>query len=114
VNVDRKEHAMRAYRHGDLLLVATDKAGNGRETRPVNGRLVLLEGEATGHAHTVSPEHATLVTAEQAGQIRAWLTLTAPAELEHQEHDTIVLPPGSYEVIRQVEYEPEGLRNVAD
>ena len=105
---------MRAYRHGDLLLVATDKAGNGRETRPVNGRLVLLEGEATGHAHTVSPEHATLVTSEQAGELRAWLTLTGPAELVHQEHATIVLPPGSYEVIRQVEYEPEGLRNVAD
>ena len=105
---------MRAYRHGDLLLVATDKPGTGIETRPVNGRLVLLEGEATGHAHTVSPEHATLVTAEQAGQLRAWLTLTAPAELEHQEHATILVPAGVYEVIRQVEFEPEGLRGVMD
>lgn len=112
--LNRKEREMRAYRHGDLLLVATDQKHTGRKTRPVNGRLVLLEGEATGHAHTVSPEHATLVTTEQAGELRAWLTLTAPTELTHQEHATIVLPPGSYEVIRQVEYQAGELRNVAD
>lgn len=114
MNVDRKEHAMRAYRHGDLLLVATDKPGKGRKTRPINGRLVILEGEATGHAHTVSPEHATLVTADEADGLRMWLTLTAPTRLEHQEHATIVIPAGSYEVIRQVEYEPEGLKRVMD
>lgn len=105
---------MRAYRHGDLLLVATDSKPKGRKVRPTNGRLVILEGEATGHAHTVSPEHATLVTAGEAEELRMWLTLTAPTKLEHQEHATILLPPGTFEVIRQVEYEPEGLRNVAD
>ena len=111
---DRKGRIMFAYRHGDLLLVATDKPGKGRTLRPVNGRLVILEGEATGHAHTVSPEHAELVIAAEAEGLRMWLTLTAPTELEHQEHATISLPPGSYEVIRQVEYEPAGLRTVAD
>lgn len=111
---DRKERTMIAYRHGDLLLVAIDKPGKGRALRPVNGRLVILEGEATGHAHTVSPEHATLVTADEADGLRMWLTLTAPTRLEHQEHATIVIPAGSYEVIRQVEYEPEGLKRVMD
>jgi hypothetical protein len=38
----------------------------------------------------------------------------APVTLEHQEHDPIVIPPGAYRVIRQREYAPEDIRNIAD
>jgi hypothetical protein len=38
----------------------------------------------------------------------------APVALEHDEHDTIAIPPGNYKVIRQREYSPEAIRNVAD
>ncbi|MGH9523996.1 MAG: hypothetical protein ACRD3E_15850 [Terriglobales bacterium] len=32
----------------------------------------------------------------------------------HEEHAPIVLPPGDYEIVRQREYSPEEIRNVAD
>ena len=38
----------------------------------------------------------------------------APVALEHDEHETIQLPPGDYRIIRQREYSPEAIRNVAD
>jgi hypothetical protein len=44
-----------------------------------------------------------------------FLTVTGePAALEHDEHDTITLPPGSYRIVRQREYAPEEIRYVAD
>jgi hypothetical protein len=36
------------------------------------------------------------------------------ADLIHDEHGTITLPRGSYQVIRQREYTPEAIRNVED
>ena len=35
-------------------------------------------------------------------------------ELVHDEHDTLTIAPGAYKVIRQREYHPEEIRNVAD
>ncbi len=52
-----------ADRQGDVILVASDREP--RETRqrlaahkvaPKNGRLVLAEGEVTGHAHVMEPK----------------------------------------------------------
>lgn len=34
--------------------------------------------------------------------------------LEHEEHSTIVIPPGNYQVIRQREYHPLEIRQVSD
>jgi hypothetical protein len=106
---------MRAYRHGDLLIIEAAIPTTTTTVQPTNGRHVLAEGEATGHHHTIQATPDTrLVTAGEANELRMWLSLTAPAELTHQEHATIVIPPGDYEVIRQQEYVPEGLRQVAD
>ena len=32
----------------------------------------------------------------------------------HEEHSTIKLPPGNFEIVQQKEYSPEEIRNVAD
>lgn len=45
---------------------------------------------------------------------RRFLFVDRPCVLTHQEHGPIALAPGSYEVIRQREYSPEAIRNVAD
>lgn len=108
---------MRLIRQGDVLLVPV--AGAPDDTTPVKrerGRVILAYGEATGHHHSIRHPDVTLVTREQADELRMWLTVTAPepVELEHQEHDTLLVPPGTYEVRRQREYAPEGIRNVAD
>lgn len=103
------------YRQGDVLLVEVDSVP--AEARPVpreNGRLVLAHGEATGHAHAIVEESAELVTAEQAAELYLLVHGTSAVELVHDEHTTIPVPPGSYEVRRQREYTPEEIRTVAD
>lgn len=110
---------MTAYRHGDILIRRVDAVPTEgvMPAGPDKRGLVLAEGEVTGHAHTIArPTEGQniLVSTDQAEALKMWLTLDAPAELQHQEHATITLPPGDYEVIRQVEYEAGELRNVAD
>ena len=102
------------------------------------GRIILAHGEVTGHAHEV-----VVVDAETDREIppadffeepggRRVLLVTRPCVLQHQEHGLIALDPdtpvqvrqgdvllnpigaGVWEVIRQREYSPEAIRNVAD
>ena len=75
-----------------------------RAVARVSGRLVLREGEATGHAHVVADAHAELVTANEAEELYL-LVLGRRAELRHEEHDTLLVPRGSYVVRRQREWD---------
>lgn len=94
------------YRQGDLLIVRADAV-------PASTKLVasgvVQEGEATGHAHVL--EEGTVLDFHGT----RFLTSFGEARLVHDEHDTIVLPEGSYRVIRQREYtEDGGWSNVGD
>lgn len=105
------------FRQGDVLIRPVLKIPAG--TTPVkreNGLVILAHGEVTGHHHSIHERDVELVTTQQADELRMWLTITAsePVALVHQEHDTIMLPPGHYEVRRQREYSPEALRQVQD
>ena len=77
---------------------------------PVNGPTILAHGELTGHAHEIKSKHARLF--ERAGE--RFLRVTRWVVLRHQEHAPITLAPGTYRVIRQREYSPEAILNVAD
>ena len=99
------------YRQGDVLVVPTNfKIENYEEILPENNKLVLAHGEATGHTHSISPKNAIFCKVED----KMFLMVIKEAELVHEEHTSITLPVGNYEVIRQREYTPEGVRNVAD
>jgi hypothetical protein len=95
------------YRQGDVLLRAVDAvpataAPVGRDA----GRIILAYGEVTGHAHAIdAPEaEATLIsTAEN----QRFLRLMADVDLVHEEHATIHLSRGLYEVILQREWTDE-------
>jgi hypothetical protein len=103
------------YRQGDVLIVPTKKVP--ARTKPVkreNGDVILAHGEVTGHAHRIHDETAELVTPEGAAELYLLVHGTAHVALTHDEHDTIMLPPGKYEIRRQREYSPEEIRNVAD
>lgn len=71
-------------------------------------RIVLAEGESTGHAHIAIGEDLEF----NAG------VLSAPkgARVVHEEHKEIVLPPGKFEVGRVQEYDhfTEEAKNVQD
>lgn len=105
------------FRHGDVLIrkieaIPTDAV----EAKADKRGLVLAEGEITGHHHRITDvsKGQLLISPDEAREMKMWLRLDAPAELTHEEHETLTLPAGDYEVIKQSEYEPEGLRNVAD
>ncbi|MEX1336107.1 MAG: hypothetical protein AB1Z66_12490 [Candidatus Limnocylindrales bacterium] len=89
-------------RQGDILLVAVPGIPDGARQQPRTGRIVLAEGEATGHAHAIhEPDARTFVHAG----VRYLLTRSR-AQLVHEEHAPIDVPPGRWRVVQQREYEP--------
>ncbi len=96
---------MEMYRQGDVLIRKSkvDKGFAGKFLIMIprdNGRVVLAYGEATGHAHAIANDGAF---AYQFGN-NILLELNEPSQLEHEEHGTIDLSAGTYEVIRQREW----------
>ena len=98
-------------RQGDLLLVPVEEiAPYARRVR--SGRLVLAEGEATGHAHVVDDERASLH--DLGGTWFLSVEAGEPVLLVHEEHGPLEVAPGLYEVRRQREYAPRQWRWVRD
>jgi hypothetical protein len=98
-------------RQGDVLLVPVDSIPEGATPRQSSVRHVLAEGEATGHAHVIRDRRARLATERihrrwAAPRETTYLVVNGPGPvaLTHEEHDTLVIPPGVYEVRRQREY----------
>ena len=102
---------MSQLRQGDVLLVKVDAVPEGAKKRRVKSkRIVLAEGEATGHSHSLAAGGVALY--EHDG--RRFVDLSHTNTLEHEEHSPVGMDPGTYEVVRQREYSPEEIRNVAD
>lgn len=74
----------------------------------------LAEGEVTGHAHRVNGS-AEVYDADENGDVRMLRALN-DVDVTHEEHQTVRLPAGEYDIRRQVEYDPdlEEARRVAD
>ena len=124
------------YRQGDVLLVPTAQVP--KDAKPVKrtgDRTILALGEATGHHHSFAggagvelleaPDGKRFLrvheadtgpwacAADAAGYADA--RRSASAALEHQEHTTIPVAPGLYEVVIQREYDDaEEWRRVQD
>lgn len=98
-------------RQGDVLLVPCNVSMDGaKEIQPRNGRLILAEGEATGHHHRVDSRTAGLFNL--AGKVV--MVVNKPTVLTHQEHGAINVAPGQYWVVGQREYTPKAIRRVMD
>jgi len=111
---------MKVFRQGDVLVRqvrSRDRAGKDVRER---GRVILAHGEVTGHAHEVIAAEPVMAEAEPPAAFfeepdgRRFLFINRACNLVHQEHGLIALAPGCYEVVRQREYSPEEIRNVAD
>lgn len=99
-------------RQGDVLVIETDQIPIDAKEVIDGERIVLAHGEATGHAHAIYEEGATMLRApENKG---TFLKLIKTVALSHEEHTKIPLDGGIKRVIRQTEYTPEELRYVAD
>jgi hypothetical protein len=103
---------MKIYRQGDVLLQQIDRIPTDAQLVDTNGApVVVAEGEATGHKHQFRFRDAEMYRGGGGAQYIRALT---DAPLTHEEHQTVVLPPGIYKRIQQVEYSPAALRTVAD
>jgi hypothetical protein len=106
----------RQYRQGDVLIERVDSVPTGAQKQVRSRRIVLAEGEATGHSHTL--EFGTIDDDPadwwKVGTDEKIVRVGPGARVSHQEHATIPLPPGIYRVRRQREYTPQEVRNVAD
>lgn len=101
------------HRQGDVMVKRIDGP------IPVNaklvdwnaaGRVILAYGEVTGHAHALSCDYAKMYRWEN----ERLLHIKEGAVLTHEEHGSIALEPGIWQVIQQREYHPQELRNVLD
>jgi hypothetical protein len=104
------------FRQGDVLLLAIDPHDLPRSARPeprAGGRVVLAEGEATGHAHAIRSAAATLLRDGGGTEAPRFLRATAPVDLVHEEHATIALPAGAYRMVIQREYVPPDVSAIA-
>lgn len=101
---------MKLYRQGDVLFKEVKLIPKGEHKKRATGH--ILEGEATGHIHRI----AELDQAEvlECGEGLFLSVGEAGVSIIHEEHHTINLPAGTFEVIRQREYQPDSIRNVLD
>jgi hypothetical protein len=96
------------YQQGDVLIKKTNEI-KGKKLK----HLTLARGEATGHHHTITKGDAELYEDEGTLYLKV---LSDNAELAHQEHKTIVLPRGEYEIdiVKEYDHFSEEVRRAAD
>lgn len=104
------------YRHGDVFLREVAAIPTGAQPiKRDKGRVVLAYGEVTGHAHAFGRgSRAVLFRDDGSGGHRFLNVGSGGADLKHEEHTTIAVPEGRFEVVQQREYSPEAIRNVRD
>lgn len=97
------------FRQGDIGFFKVDSIP---KDATVDKTGIIARGEVTGHMHRVSnTAKAALMVANGTSFVDA---RQEGAKIVHDEHRTINLPSGYWEVRRQKEYEPQGWRQVAD
>lgn len=89
-------------RQGDVLLARVPSIPEGAQQERRTGRIVLAEGEATGHAHAIHEPDARSYW--HGGQ--RYLLTRSRAQLVHEEHAAIDVPAGAWRIVQQREYEP--------
>jgi hypothetical protein len=91
------------YQQGDVLLKVVKKVdlSKAKKVERESGRLILAHGEVTGHAHAVLEEGVELFEVDGVLYCKA----KEAFEVKHEEHKTVKVPPGTYEVHRVKEYD---------
>ncbi len=100
------------YRQGDVLLRKVVSIPDNAKEKPVQQRIILARGEATGHAHVLEASRVQLF---EDGQGNMWLQVNSrDAEIRHEEHATVHISRGIYQVVQQRTYSPEEIRKVLE
>ena len=105
------------YRQGDVLIMSIAKLPNDlKPAKRDGGRIILAYGEITGHSHAIEDAKA-----------KAWISgdtlyldLEKKTKVWHEDHNPkqdnkpMVLEPGQYVVLNQVEFRRKEIVRVAD
>jgi hypothetical protein len=110
------------YAQGDVLIEHVEDCPINGIIAPTgaDGATVLAEGEVTGHRHAIYDRITMFRDDSLARDIPAGLYIGhvrvdgPSARVQHDEHDVIELPKGTYRVRRQRELEPKDARLIAD
>jgi len=103
---------------GDVLFRRIDKLPEGVVEQPRTGPLVVAHSE-TGHHHSIDDREVKLFERLERDPMVCYLQVAGDCAnvVHHRPHDThrtIGLTQGTWEVRRQREWTPEGLRRVED
>lgn len=90
-----------AGRHGDVGLVLAELP-DGAVEQPRNGDVILAFGEATGHAHRIVDDQASIWVIGN----EKYLVTKAPCVLDHEEHGKVTVPPGIFRIAIEEDYSP--------
>lgn len=120
---------MKLIQQGDVLFKMVDampaKLKKIESKRP--GLITFAEGEVTGHHHSaivdveveridnIEVEVPNIILLEDDNGV-LWCYVNRDAEVTHQEHNPVTLPPGSYQIgiVREVDHLADEIRAVAD
>ena len=105
---------MRLIQQGDVLLHEVEALpADAKKAKRGKRGWVLADGEATGHAHVTRTAGCAIL---ECADGRRFLDVKKNAAVVHEEHKTVTVPPGLFEIRRVQEFDPfeEHVRNVAD
>lgn len=90
-----------SIRHGDINLHGVEKMEG--EIVKHDGTFILGLGETTGHRHilTVEKPQDLIIKQDKAGNY--YFELLAEGKVSHEEHKTLVVPPGIYRKFQEEE-----------
>ena len=102
---------------GDAMIKRIDALPEGlKESKAENGKLIVAHSE-TGHHHTVLERNAQMLI-DETNEFIKYLVVSNDTELTHERsfdtHESLLLKKGTYKVINQREYTPEGYRRAQD
>jgi len=106
---------------GDFIIIRIDDIpADVEKLEAENGQYVIAHSE-TGHNHVMTMERVQAFkpkNVEDRDLYELFLSVEQPTEINHlrsfDTHETLLVPPGNYQVRRQREYVPEGYRRAAD
>lgn len=100
---------------GDVIIESIEAIPVGLKAGKLKaGKIVLAEGETTGHAHRISDVAGVVFKEGENGMF--YLQNREELSLNHEEHNTVTIPPGVWRVRKVQEYDhfAEEARAVAD
>lgn len=90
-------------RHGDVFIFKMDRKKNMSNVKKQK-QVTLALGEVTGHSHKLSSNEDILIC-DNNPEYKIF-EMNSSGILTHEEHNSIILPPGQYMSIIQMEYDP--------